>query len=136
MTIREEGPVTKTDQAIFELPIICMEEDEVVGVLPIVAGQPIRISSHELWAKFKPVTQERRLPFARQKDGEYLRCPRCQGNLGIVGDLKIKDPLKAVGSMGGVAAGSPEARDLARKVRDQKDATIPIVLGNTVVRGG
>jgi hypothetical protein len=134
--IKEETVVNKSEQSDIELPIICMEEEVVVGTFPIPAGKATKICSGDFWSNFQPATQERRLPLARQSDGQYLRCPRCQGNLGVVGDLRMKDPVKAIGSMGGIRAGSPEAQALARKVKDAKDVAVPIVLGETIVKGG
>ena len=73
--------------------ITCRNEGQTAGFInvPLEPGKKgFLLSSRVVWAGFRPVTEEYRLPRKMQGDGQVLRCSRCQGMLCVEGDTKTK----------------------------------------------
>ena len=79
------------DQNEVRIEVRCSNEGKVVGHLeaPAEPGKKgFLLSSRIVWAKFRPVTEEYRLPQKMQGDGHVLRCSRCGGILCIEAETK------------------------------------------------
>ena len=77
-----------------KVSITCRNESRIAGEIdvPIETGKKgFLLSSRVVWAGFRPVTEEYRLPRKMQGDGQVLRCSRCQGMLCIEGETKTKE---------------------------------------------
>jgi hypothetical protein len=73
--------------------VMCQNEEKVVGTIDVPAAvkKGHLLSSRFVWAGFRPVAEEYRLPKRMSGDGHILRCPRCQGMLCIAGHTKAKE---------------------------------------------
>lgn len=83
------------DQNEARLEVRCANEGKVIGHLEVPKDpgkKGFLLSSRVVWAKFRPVTEDYRLPAKMQGDGHVLQCSRCGGVLCLQADTKaLKD---------------------------------------------
>jgi len=102
---------------IVEIPLLCKQEDMEIGHLRVKAGR-VRLNTDTVWRSFVPVTPAYKL-VKRQRDGEYLRCPHCEGSVQIQGDLRYHVPVEG-------------EEKPTRKVGVDEGTRIEIILGQTI----
>lgn len=94
------------NQNEVKIEITCSNEDRVVGHLEVPQGGNHLLTSKMVWAKFRPITEDYRLPQRMAGDGHSLVCSRCGGLLCIKGETA---------TMKGAGEASDKLRDEARQ---------------------
>lgn len=87
---------------IYNLEVRCDEERTVIGVIPLPAGVSVRLTAVEVLRRFEPADRRFKLPFTL-RDGDMMRCPRCQRPVSVVGILG-KGEVSAVIVLGALTA--------------------------------
>ncbi|MEN6368295.1 MAG: hypothetical protein ABFD77_01180 [Thermotogota bacterium] len=123
--------------------VMCQNERKVVGGIELAPSRSgILLSSRVVWAGFRPVTEDYRLPRKMTGDGHLLKCPKCQGMLCISG-------LTKAGAKDVPQATRDEARERALQLAKKRGDVhhhipaagidpklMPITLGKTRVEVG
>lgn len=92
--------MTEASETILEFR--CDEERVVIGRIALPAGARTRLTAAEVLRRFEPSDRRFKLS-AAIRDGDMLRCPRCQRPVSIVG-LLGKDEVTAVVVLGALTA--------------------------------
>lgn len=80
----------------------CDEEREIIGTISLPAGLKVRLTAAEVLRRFEPADRRFKLP-GTLRDGDMMRCPRCQRPVSVVGVLG-KDEVSAVVVLGALTA--------------------------------
>lgn len=76
--------MTEATETILEFK--CDEERLVIGKVAIPAGAKMRLTAAEVLRRFEPVDRRFKLP-GTLRDGDMMRCPRCQRPVSVAGVL-------------------------------------------------
>lgn len=76
--------MAETEMNVLE--IRCDEERTIIGTIPLPVGVAVRLTATEVLRRFEPVDRRFKLP-GTLRDGDMLRCPRCQRPVSVVGVL-------------------------------------------------
>jgi hypothetical protein len=92
--------MTEAIETILEFK--CDEERLVIGRVALPVGTTTRLTAAEVLRRFEPVDRRYKLA-PTLRDGDMMRCPRCQRPVSVVG-LLGKDEMTAVVVLGALTA--------------------------------